>query len=303
MIAESIIGGGMGLINAAIQNEQNRENAKLSEEAQNRLADNAAERSYQMWLKTGVAGMNRQLEKEGMNKALMYGLNGAGGATTNAGSGGSVNVAPAADPGLQNAMGMALQNANMELIKAQTAKTEAEATKIAGVDTDQAKAQLDLTKIEGQLQGRSLEDKLSIIQDQERILRTQALVGENTAPDQIKKVNQELTNLAIQQIAMEKGIQLDNVKIAEITAGIQQKWEQLNIQKTSSRWEHDDRLKSIEEYTKTALYAAGINAAGSIISDVTKIATKQVPVPNKGNVSTTTNGNGDILREIWTRPL
>lgn len=142
MLGAAALSGGMGMLSADQQNKTNRSNMEWSEDAQNRLADRQMDRQLQMWKKTGIAGQKAELEKAGMNAALLYGGGGSGGQSQSVG--GATPSAPqgsgAANPQLEQSIGMGMQMANLKLMEAQTKKTEAEAEKIAGVDTASATA-------------------------------------------------------------------------------------------------------------------------------------------------------------------
>lgn len=279
---------------------------KQQEEAAMRLAANQQQLGLDTWNKTNIGAQKKHIEGAGMNAALMYGDSGATGSmqgiSTPMPTGGQAATSAATSTATtQTGMAIAqmgLIAAQTKNIEADTAKKEAEAPNIEA-NTANTTQQTAIAKIREQLEGRSLEDQLDIIDNHERITRTQALVGENTAPQQIEIKQQELTNLAIEAVAKQTGIQLDNARINEISNNINQKWKELNITETKSRYEHDDRIRAIEEYTSTTLKAAGIQAAGNVIRDVVQIATRKIPT---GSVSTTTNGTGEIIKETWRRP-
>lgn len=138
--------------------------------------------ALEMWEKTGVGGQMEQLKKAGLNPGLIYGMGGAGGATT--GPGGSPAVSGGQAPYVDTT-GMGIQlgiaAAQMGLIKAQTEKTKAEATKIEGVDTTKGAAEIEnlaaLTKNE-QLKG-------TLMGIQARIDEARAKVAEGTVEELI----------------------------------------------------------------------------------------------------------------------
>ena len=83
----------------------------------------------QMWKDTNYAAQVEELKKAGLSIGLMYGKGGAGGTTTGAGATGvSAPTAPSG-MGMINGSQLATQLANIELIKAQTNKTNIEAEK------------------------------------------------------------------------------------------------------------------------------------------------------------------------------
>lgn len=121
---------------------------------QNQYQQQAAEKSQQYakdyWDYTNAENQIKHLKNAGLNVGLMYGQSGAGGMGA---SGGAHQASPEQPQG--NPVGMALQvqqieqqrrmnDAQIALAEAQAEKAGAEATKISGVDTQEA-----LKRIEG----------------------------------------------------------------------------------------------------------------------------------------------------------
>lgn len=103
------------------------------------------EAALDMWNKTNVEAQRKHIENAGLNVGLMYGGSGGGGTTIGA-STGNVGSSGASEPntgmGMQLALAAKQANANIELTKAQTNKTNIEAEKIAGVDTTEANSRI-----------------------------------------------------------------------------------------------------------------------------------------------------------------
>lgn len=132
---------------------QLRQQGKLQAQAiegQKELADYDQQLAYDMWEKTNYDAQRKQMEKAGLNVGLMYGGGGAGGGST-AGAGKADGIsmasAPAGGRELEIFANMAtqakMQQAQIELLRAQTKKTEVEAEKTAGVDTEKAGAEIN----------------------------------------------------------------------------------------------------------------------------------------------------------------
>ena len=113
---------------------------KLGQQA----ADAEYKRNLQMWKDTNYGAQTKEMEAAGLSKGLMYG-GGGGQATSTAGGDGMQPSGPRMNPVeaalQQQALGMQLKQieAQNKLANAETAKTLAEANKIAGVDTEGAK--------------------------------------------------------------------------------------------------------------------------------------------------------------------
>lgn len=165
-LGSSATSTGMGLIGNALSQalglswspkrameEQEAYNKRIMA-LQNQYQQQAAAQSQQYakdyWDYTNAENQVRHLKNAGLNIALMYGQSGAGGMGA---SGGAHQASPEQPQG--NPVGMALQvqqleqqrrmnDAQIALAEAQAEKAGAEATKISGVDTQEA-----LKRIEG----------------------------------------------------------------------------------------------------------------------------------------------------------
>lgn len=283
-----------GLLGGNSDEEQRQQQKNLTEdqvEYAKQLAEHQQGLSIDQWNKTNIGAQKKHYEDAGMNPALMYG--GSGGTGTTAGistpmpTGGHAADAAARKA---NDLNMGMQIAQMGLIKAQTdnvqadtAKKEEEAPNISA-DTTNKTIQGEILKVQNELAGKSLHNQLSILNSEaNRMMNVASIsmydaeVSGETQFDRIDIIKQELTNLGIEAIAKTQGIALDKAKINEITNGISQKWKELNIQEDKTGYEHQDRIKAIEEYTSNALKVAGIHAAGQVVGDLVEIGTRGIP--------------------------
>lgn len=296
-----------GLGNAIFGKSQ-EDNQRLQIQGQKEMTDYNYGKQIQMIGDSTKAQLNAYKEN-GLNTALMYEGGGAGG-TTAIQSGGmpSAPIAPNSVEmgqfGLQSAQALA----NIELTKAQTANVEADTIKKAGADTSLINKQIEnlsqgitnqktintlnetqnkIASLDLRVKNDTINRAMDIIGYEADILKYnaanamyEAKINQDTVDEKIKIIERELTNKALETVAIKQGIQLDKSKIEEITNGIQQKWKEIQIESTTKKWEHNDRLKAIEEYTANAMKVAGIMAAGQIVGDVVKIATRRVPQPS-----------------------
>lgn len=293
------------------QNEQQKRLTRTQIDGAKEMSDYNYQQQKRLWLETGIGGQMEEALKAGINPNAIFGKGGQAGQT---GSGGPMPTgAQAADPnaGVRNMLDVSMQRAQTKLLEAQATKASVEADKLAGADTEATKAaaglagsQTELNKIRAQLEGKSLEDQLDIIaqqkymaMDEASIKQDQRQISNETVRTQINTANQELTNLAIEAVAKQQNIALDKARIAEISQDINRKWQELSQQTTKSRYEHEDRLTAIKEYTSNALKTAGIIAAGNVIGDVVKIATRQVPQVRKGHSTERVNTEGESSYE------
>lgn len=120
-------------------------------------ADNEYARNLRMWKATNYGAQTKEMEAAGLSKGLMYG-GGGGQAASTAGGDGTQPSGPRMNPVeatlQQQAMGLQLKQieAQNKLANAETAKTLAEANKIAGVDTEGQELQNKWQEVENRIQ-------------------------------------------------------------------------------------------------------------------------------------------------------
>ena len=119
--------------------EYEKEGMGLQYQYGQQAADAEYQRNLDMWKATSYGAQVQEMKKAGLSKGLMYG-NGGGQAASTAGGDGMQPSGPRMNPVeaalQQQAMGLQLKQieAQNKLANAETAKTLAEANKIAGVD-------------------------------------------------------------------------------------------------------------------------------------------------------------------------
>lgn len=148
-LAAPIVSAGMGLLMEGHNDRrQLRQQKKLNAQqikAQKELAAYQKSLNLEMWQDTNYAAQAAEMRKAGLSTGLMYGMGGGGGATSNAGSGGSVTGGQAQQyPGemgmaLQTGLQTAMQQAMIKKTEAETKKIEIDTAKTSGVDTEQVK--------------------------------------------------------------------------------------------------------------------------------------------------------------------
>lgn len=200
----SLAGQALGMATAGWQDrrqlKQQRKLQQLQIEGQQKMSNYEQQLALDMWEKTNYEAQRKQLEKAGLNIGLMYAGGGQGGTTHGAGSG-NVTGAHAPTGGGELGMGMqlglqaAMQQATIELTKAQTEKTKAETQKTGGVDTQQTiaatenlKQATDNAKLQGQFQ--IYQNTLAQIQTRIQTATEQDIV------DTVKNANNKLAGEA-----------------------------------------------------------------------------------------------------------
>lgn len=209
----AVIGGMFGMGQGAINNNQNKKAQGRAFNMQKALNEQGSQLAYDMWQKTNYKAQTEEMQKAGLNKALMYGSAGASG-STNAGSGGG---APQQAPTNYDVGGMAIQGAqaaaNLQLTKAQKENVEASTNK-TNVETSNIEepiranisktlAERDKTEAEGNVARDTYDDQ---------VLQKKA-----------ESVGAFLQNDLTKQSTYTQRKQLDQ-KAEEITQG----WEKLN---------------------------------------------------------------------------
>lgn len=233
---------GLGNSNWEDQMEQQFQNEKemmgLQHQYNEAMAQQNQQRNKEMWDYTNFENQRAHLENAGLSIGLMYGQGGAGGASTSGGQGqGNGN------PGT-NAVGMGLQAKQIELqqknVESQIAlnmatanKTEAEAKKIAGVDSRNVEANtenlIQATGNEKIRRGLILAN-IRYQDAMEELTRNQA-DAKKLEFDQIKQGTKNLEKAWDQIDANIESISLDNnVKRQTVITMVQQA--QANLQKT-----------------------------------------------------------------------
>lgn len=197
-----------------LQAKYNKEQAKYTSDLQK-----------DMWDYTNYENQMQHIKNAGLNPALLYGMSGGGGTTT-----GSAHAEGVSNAGT-TAVGMGLNAAKLlseiRLINAQADKTDKEGKKIAGVDTDLARAQENLANFTAKLmesKGRLTEVDIdnakkygNKLVEETRLLETQADIAEETKENEIEKNAQELLNMQWEGIKKQFEAELtsEEVKIAK----------------------------------------------------------------------------------------
>lgn len=209
------------------------------------------EAQLDIWEKTNYPAQVEQLKKAGLNPALLYGKGGGGGATTGSISGGNApqgggELMKGMEVGLQSA----LQEAQIENLKADAEKKRVEATKIKGVETENIGqdtknkiAQEALTKTQNkiaELQRQYEEDTMSNrqgvaeqtfqkIAQEVNILRNNTDISGATKETQIQQIKQDLINSEIEGRLKDSNIHLNRAQIQKLAADIIQRGSEIAI--------------------------------------------------------------------------
>jgi len=239
---DSIMGLALGGIN---DKRQLKQQGKLLEQQagidRKQAAFNQA-LGMQTWEQTGPVAMTEQLKKAGLSPALQYGGTGGGGQTMG-NPGASVGGANAPAGGGE-IIGLAMMNAQRQLIEAQTEKTKVETAKTAGVDTDLARAQggllgvqTELGKIEANMKTDTYQTTKGQIEAAADKMRSEAEIAANnrqisdkTRENQIDMVEGELIGLTLANELKRAQTGLAEEQIKQVIADVKQGWQKLSIE-------------------------------------------------------------------------
>lgn len=259
-MAGELFGIGMevagGLVNQLTAKQQYQRTKNLMGlQFRNQQALNLQGQQLQLdtWEKTNYPAQMEMLKKAGLNPGLMYAKGGAGGTTGGQGGGSASmgSVSQAQSPNFMNILAIEQAKAGIELAKAQANKTNVEANKIAGVDTEAVKT--GISKMIAETDNEVLKGKLIEVQtDIEQINKANrqyqidaeiANIMENANK---LKLENSITTEAYDSIVAETkaraiGQTLENelnrskIKLTDtekqaITTGIVQKWTELGLE-------------------------------------------------------------------------
>ena len=198
----------------------------------------------------------KKIKDAGMSIGLLYGKGGPGGASMGA-PGGNVSAPNAPNQGSE-IMGMQMLQAQKRLIEAQANKTEVEAKKIGGVDTEEAETRIksltqgienqkavqqltqietDIAEIEKNMKDDSYEDTLASIRIAAKVaernfqlMSNELKISDETLNAKIAIVQGELIGIGIENRLKEAQIKKTDQEIKASIASISQGWRSLSIQ-------------------------------------------------------------------------
>lgn len=267
--ANTAVNTGLGLLLEGHQDRrQLRQQGKLARqqaEIDREQYDYQQQKQLEFWKATSYGGQMEQLEKAGLNPGLVYGMGGAGGATVGGGIP-SVNSAKAPQGGGE-ILGLQMLGAQKALIEAQTAKTTAEATKIAGVDTQSAEQDLRLKTMQTDMYSNTYAETYAKIKGEAGKAAAEAGIKEqewmilnDTREERIKLIQGELIGLGLVNELRKEQIELTQEQIKQTVENISQRWEELSIQKRRMIIEGDKLalerfIRDIPDSTRLALDA------------------------------------------------
>lgn len=323
-LGNDLAGGLMGpIMGLALEGHNDRRQLRQQEElqrlqiaGQKEMMDYGMMKQFDMWLKTNYSEQVNQLKKAGLNPALLYGKGGPGGVTGSASGSVQGGGAPSGGREIMDIMNLTMQKqmmaAQIKLAEAQANKTNVEANKIGGVDTEQTIAQTQLLaqgldnmredyqikrlqqtmmQIENFEKQTSQEDRLEQIHTatqtairQLKIIANQETISSETIQEQIKIIKQTAIGAVLQNELTQNNIKLTKEEIEKIKQSLQQDWvqlglnqEQLDINKRSQQ-----SVQKLQNLTGGKMKFDTIIDIVRALTEIQKAASKTINLPIPG---------------------
>jgi hypothetical protein len=231
-----LLGGIVGMIGQRKREDRAMRNQEklmgVQHQNQMNLNQQSKDLALQQWKDTNYGPQVEEMRKAGLNPALLYGMSGGGGATTGGAQGGSAASGNAPAPqqmpmDMASMMQMSLIGAQKALMEAQANKTNVEADKLKGADTENVQANTALTnmklaneQIQKEIGTKTLEQVIDGIKanaDKAQSEAASALVkkqiDQQTEEDQKKQIRENAILTAIKVGAEKQGILLSQAQI------------------------------------------------------------------------------------------
>lgn len=308
--ANNAVGALMGLAlekhNDKRQIKQQQKLTDMQVSANRNLTQFNFDKQLEMWNKTNYGAQMQHLKEAGLNPGLLYGMGGAGGATTGGGSG-SVSGASAPTGGGE-VMGMMMQKSQLQLmeaqkenIQAQTDKTKVETTKTAGVDTELAQTQIkdllqgienkkaqemltevqtDLANVDKMFKTQGFDASLAKLKYETNIalqtlniLRNDAIISEETWSTKIDMVQSEAAGILLRNSLTKSQTELTEQQIQGIIQSIKTQVRQLQ-QGDRALSQKDKDIIIDQERNKLIETGIWVGGASNIIGSAVDIFTK-----------------------------
>ncbi len=186
---------------------QKRQKELMGIQLENQKELNKQGRDIQMdmWNRTNYGAQVRHMKEAGLSPGLIYGNSGGGGTTTGSQGGGSAASGGAPNRAQIGIEGM-MAGHQIELMKAQARKLNAEAQNQEGGVRDNLQAEYD-RKLE-EIEGQKIDNKIQGA----------------SAQAQIEKIRKEAVTEGLKQKMLVSGIELNDTKMKQLENKIYQDW-------------------------------------------------------------------------------
>lgn len=264
----AIAGGILGMFNDRRQIKQQERLQNLQMQGQRAMGIFNYNQQMKLWENTNYPAQVEQMKKAGLNPAMIYGMGGSGGATTNAQPGNVTGgQAPSGGHEIQDMSGMGMQRSLLEaqkrVLETQADKNEAEANKTKGVDTTLGNTQIDqneiknkILKIDLMIKDKTSDEAIDIIGNEAQksfedleIRHRENLMNNETYETQVKTMKIEMAlkaaDVALREAQTKTEFKKPEMMKAEMEKWIRegvQTWAGLgieNLQYELNKWIHD----------------------------------------------------------------
>jgi transposase len=212
IMAGAQVGGGLlGMIGQRKREERSfahtKELMELQQQHQKELDEYGQQLQMKTWQETSYPAQVAMLKEAGLNPALLYGNGGSGGVTGSQGGGNAASgSAPQPQPmpnfmdvaqSLATAAEIALKRAQVKREEEEARKAGAEADKISGVDTEEARSRINVNNgiIQLNLSQEELNDASKAVKQKETDVQ-QSIIDLNKA---LEKLNNQKEKEALSQ--------------------------------------------------------------------------------------------------------
>lgn len=283
------LGIGLGQIFRGQQMQDNRRLMEMQLRNQMRLNEQGHQMQKDMWDYTNYKNQAEHIKNAGLNVGLMYGSAGQGGQTGSQGGGSATGGSLPNGQNMSMEVGMQLQQqqAQNDLMKAQTKKLEAETRKVEGVDTQLAQTQIDGNTIANRFNNENFDTALqkSKAELDNVIANTEKQVAEGNlskidAATRNWKNTSEVLNTIMETKKMSEGIKQDWAKVKQGWKDLELKNKGLDIQQQQANTQ-----EFAAETNRN--YPGLMNATGSVLNDGLKAIYRLFGM-NKDDSATTT---------------
>lgn len=267
--AGGIVSEGLGLLTQGLKNRQQFKQAKklqgLQIEGSKEMTDYNMAKQLQMWKDTSYGAQVEQMNKAGINPALMYGMGGGGGQTAGNASGNVSGQSAGTAQKSSGGEGMGLMIAQMGLMDAQKKNIEADtylkqvnAKKTEEVDTDLAYANINkikqdirnskaqerimwweegIKKAEWNVESQSIGARMATLQSiseqaasAAEMIERENNISEQTKQSKIDGIRATTAGIFIENELKAAGINKTNAECIKIAADIMQNWYKLSLE-------------------------------------------------------------------------
>lgn len=333
-VLDTVIGGIGGAMmrgaNDARQKRQQKALMDIQMQGQKEMGEFNKGLAMQMWEETNYNAQRQQMEKAGLNPGLMYGMGGAGGASTNITPGNVTGgTGPTGGNEMEYGLNLASQASQIDLMKAQTDKTKAEADKTKGIDTQVAEANLnnlianttnteakteltkiqsDLTNIEKEIKNKTREDVIEILhQQKDKTMAetssaiTKAKIDATTSNTIIKTIDAEYAGILLKNDLSKIGIEATKQQIEKSIAEIEQGWAKLAQDKTLTEEQQKIQREEIARKTIETNFETGVMAETERGTRIAKMIADGVGQFIPKTSTTTGSSSGTDGEKTWSQ--